>query len=93
MTVKKKRIYLQKKIQELKLPLAKKVGESALNAKLKYKAKKYRIRIKYEEANMGNYKLVYPQEETKEKYQICLEKAKEIYISRLIDKEKTDYFK
>jgi len=91
MTVKKKRVYLQKKIEELKKPLAKKTDESTLNAKLKYRVKKYKIRTKYEEANMGNYKLVYPQEETKEKYQVCLEKAKEIYISRLTDKEKADY--
>ena len=91
MTAKKKRIYLQKKIKELKKRVLKKDEQNVIISKEKYRAKKYKLRVKYEESHLGRYNLVYPQDETKDNYQICLERAKELYITFMNERKKAEY--
>ena len=90
MTHKKKKLYLQNKKKELKRRIFCKSTKEHLDGKQEYRAKKYRIRAKFELSHLGGYKLIYPQPNAKEEYKLCLEKANGIYASFIGSNKKPD---
>ena len=86
----KKKLYLQNKRRELKKRIFSKTSKDDFEQRQEYRDKKYRIRIKYELSHLGDYKLIYPREETKDKYQLCLEKSNEIYSEFICGTKRSD---
>eukprot|EP00826_Nyctotherus_ovalis_P032598 TRINITY_DN2626_c0_g1_i5.p1 TRINITY_DN2626_c0_g1~~TRINITY_DN2626_c0_g1_i5.p1 ORF type:complete len:359 (-),score=67.57 TRINITY_DN2626_c0_g1_i5:1019-2095(-) len=91
MTQKKKKLYLQNKKRELKRRIFCKSTKEHLDEKLEYRAKKYRIRTKFELTHLGGYKLIFPQPEVKREYELCLEKADEMYSSFIGAAKKSEH--
>jgi len=89
-TEKKKKLYLQRKRKELQKRMFTKTPKDSIDDRIEYKAKKMRIRHKYEINHLGGFKLIYPvlptvypnnHSELIEKYKLCLEKANEVYLA------------